>query len=152
MNEMISSVTEKFSLAGTGHKIEFVANDDLPLMKVDAGLMEQVLNNLIHNAIQYTPPATTIHIEDAFRSDSCIITIADNGGGFPPAEINFVFDKFYRLPGTKSGGTGLGLSIARGFVEAHKGQIILENNRDGGATFTITLPAEASFINKLKNE
>jgi two-component system sensor histidine kinase KdpD len=66
--------------------------------------------------------------------------------GFPSAEIEDVFDKFYRLKYSKAGGTGLGLSIVKGFVEALKGRISLENRSTGGAKFTITLPAEISYL------
>lgn len=71
-----------------------------------------------------------------------VIVISDNGPGFPAEALNKLFDKFYRVPGTCTGGTGLGLSIARGFVEAHKGNIGVSNKPNGGAQFIIRLPAE----------
>ena len=66
--------------------------------------------------------------------------------------MQFAFDKFYRLPNSKTGGTGLGLSIVKGFVEAHNGTIELKNNEPQGAVFLISIPAETSYINSLKNE
>jgi len=63
-----------------------------------------------------------------------------------------VFEKFYRSPNTKRGGIGLGLSVVKGFVEAHNGKVKLENNKNGGATFTVEIPAETSFLNNLKDE
>lgn len=152
INELIFSVLQKLSTASVNHKIAFEPNEKLPLFKLDAGLMEQVLHNIIHNGIQYTDDGSTIKIEVVNQNDSCIILISDNGKGFPEKEIEFVFDKFYRLPQTKSGGSGLGLSIAKGFVEAHNGKIKLQNNKQGGAEFTITVPVETSFINNLKND
>ncbi|MCU0333066.1 MAG: ATP-binding protein, partial [Ignavibacteriaceae bacterium] len=71
-----------------------------------------------------------------------VITISDNGAGFPEGELKNIFKKFYRIPGTKAGGTGLGLSIAKGFIEAHGGSIIAKNNESGGAKFIISLPVE----------
>ncbi len=66
----------------------------------------------------------------------------DRGPGFPEKEISLIFNKFYRVEGSKAGGTGLGLSIAKGFVEAHKGTITVENRQNGGAKFTIKIPTE----------
>jgi len=80
------------------------------------------------------------------------LVVEDNGNGFPEDEKENVFEKFYRLKNSKTGGTGLGLSIVKGFVEAHNGTIILENNKTGGAKFTIVIPAEALATNNLRNE
>jgi two-component system sensor histidine kinase KdpD len=107
---------------------------------------------LISNAVNHTPLDSKITIQADTRDDSLIITVADNGPGFPQKEIDKVFDKFYRLEGSKPGGTGLGLSIARGFVEAHNGTITLENLPVCGAKFTITIPSEISYLSGLKNE
>ena len=73
------------------------------------------------------------------------IIVEDNGDGFPPGEIENVFDKFYRLKSSRTGGTGLGLSIAKGFTEALMGNIKLENVATGGARFTIELPCKTSY-------
>lgn len=80
------------------------------------------------------------------------ITIADDGQGFPDAEIDKVFDKFYRLQHSKTGGTGLGLSIVKGFVEAQYGQVSLENKEDGGALFTLEFPAVIMHTKKISHE
>ena len=80
------------------------------------------------------------------------IIIEDNGRGFPANEIDFVFDKFYRLKNSKPGGTGLGLSIVKGFTEAMNGSIQLQNKITGGAKFIINIPAETSYLKNLKNE
>jgi two-component system sensor histidine kinase KdpD len=73
-----------------------------------------------------------------------VIDDDDSGNGFPPDEIEKVFNKFYRLKDSKTGGTGLGLSIVKGFVEAHNGIVYLENLPEGGARFRIEIPAEIS--------
>lgn len=151
VNELIHSVIQKNQVSAH-HQLVFTANEHLPLFKLDIGLIEQVVYNLIYNAVQYTPENTRIEINASYQSGKCIITIADHGKGFPEKEMERVFEKFYRLPNTKTGGSGLGLSISQGFVEAHKGTIQLQNNTHGGATFTIELPAETSFLNNLKNE
>ena len=152
VNELIFSVLQKYSQIRNDHRIFFEPKDNLPFLKLDVGLMEQVLYNIIHNAIQYTPENSEITISVTIQSENCVIEISDNGNGFPASEIEFAFDKFYRLPHTKTGGSGLGLSIVKGFIEAHNGFIQLENNKEGGARFIITIPAETTFINNLKNE
>lgn len=151
VNELIYSVVSKITITAS-HQMVVKTCENLPLFKVDAGLIEQVIHNLVHNAIQYTPENTVIEIYTAYINDKCIIKIDDNGKGFPEKEISRAFEKFYRLPNTKTGGIGLGLSISKGFIDAHNGTIILENNKKGGATFIIELPAETSFLNNLKNE
>jgi two-component system sensor histidine kinase KdpD len=151
-NELIFSVVQKLQLSINKHIIKFETDVTLPLFKLDVGLIEQILQNIIHNAILYTPDNSTITLGTYYCDGNCVFTIADNGKGFPENEIQFVFDKFYRLPNSKVGGTGLGLSIAKGFTEAHHGKITLENLKTGGAKFNISIPTETSYINNLKNE
>jgi len=126
--------------------------DQLPLFKLDFGLMEQVFYNLILNVTQHTPEDTVITIQANCVRDRLLLIIADNGNGFPEKEIDKVFDKFYRLKGSAVGGTGLGLSIVKGFVEAHDGTIKLENLPVRGSKFTIEILTEKSYVNKLKDE
>lgn len=151
LNELIHSVIQKIS-ATNNHTIEFSPDEKLPLFKLDGGLIEQVIHNLLHNAIQYTPEHTSIQIKAMHQSDLCVITVVDNGQGVPEKDLALVFDKFYRVAHSRSGGSGLGLSIVKGFVEAHKGTVLLRNNPQGGATVTVEIPAETSYINNLKNE
>jgi two-component system sensor histidine kinase KdpD len=134
------------------YRVTVLVPDHFPLFKLDFGLMEQVLYNLISNAAIHTPEESTITIQANCVNDKLIITVADNGPGFPQEEIDKVFDKFYRLHGTRTGGTGLGLSIARGFVEAHGGIIRLRNLPVCGAQFTIEIATETSYLTGLKNE
>jgi len=82
--------------------------------------------------------------------EKLILTVEDNGPGFPKNEIENVFEKFYRLKNSATGGTGLGLSIVKGFIEAHNGTIKLTNIQAGGARFTIEIPAETSYIQSEK--
>jgi two-component system sensor histidine kinase KdpD len=165
INELIYAVLKKLDGASNHRLFKISVADDLSLFKLDFGLMEQVLYNILSNAIQYTPEGTTVLI-DAHSADyitidkmgveitatKLILSISDNGNGFPSSEIERVFDKFYRLQNSKAGGTGLGLSIAKGFVEAHNGTIKVQNWKGGGAEFIIEIPAETSYINALKNE
>jgi two-component system sensor histidine kinase KdpD len=153
INELIYKTIDRLGEYSKHHVLNIELLDNLPLFKLDEGLMEQVLYNLIFNAITYTPEASIITIKAECKEHKyCIITIEDDGQGFPESEITKVFDKFYRLDHSKTGGTGLGLSIAKGFVEAHGGTILLENAALGGARFIITIPTEVSYANELKNE
>jgi two-component system sensor histidine kinase KdpD len=126
--------------------------EQLPLFRLDFGLMEQVFYNLLINATQHTPEETVITIQANCVRNRLLLVIADNGNGFPEKEIDKVFDKFYRLKGSAVGGTGLGLSIVKGFVEAHNGTIQLENLHVRGSKFTIEILTEKSYVNKLKDE
>lgn len=153
MNELTHKVIQDFEDESSGHIIVFDSEDSLPFFKLDPGLMEQVLKNILHNAIQYTPVGSTIKINIDHSANNFILTISDNGPGFPEDKLGRVFEKFYRMPRTVTGGTGLGLSIVKGFVEAHNGDVSLENNNKGhGAIFRITIPAEVSHLNVIENE
>lgn len=79
------------------------------------------------------------------------MSVADQGDGFSASELTHIFDKFYRGKSLRTGGTGLGLSIVKGFVEAHKGTVTVNNNPSGGALFTITIPIETAAIDGLNN-
>lgn len=151
MNELINSVIRKNTL-NSKRTVEFIPDDKLPLFKVDEGLVEQALFNIIHNALQYTPEQAKVKIWVSHMDNNCVIKIWDNGPGIPNEDLPYIFEKFYRVPNSKTGGSGLGLSIAKGFIEAHNGRIKLENNSSKGVNFTIHIPAESSYINSLKNE
>lgn len=150
INELVYNVLQKITPGA--HKIIFREEETLPLFKLDIGFTEQILLNLVHNAVQYTPAGSQIEIRLKHESEACIINISDNGKGIPEAEIPLLFDKFYRLPHSKSGGSGLGLSIVKGFAEAQNGSVHLSNNQQGGATFTVMIPAETTYLNNLKHE
>lgn len=151
INELIYLTLNKISNSNE-HNIQFNSDENLPYFKIDMGLMEQVIHILIQNAVNYTPIGSKIEINSKEENDYLIIEIKDNGNGFPEDKLEKVFEKFYRLPNSKTGGTGLGLSIAKGFVEAHSGTIQLINNPNGGAEFTLKIPCETSYLKNLKNE
>ena len=152
VNELIYASIKHMEDHSDDHKIVVQVKENLPLFKLDVGLMEQVLYNLISNAIIYTPVNSTVIITADCAGNNCIIIVEDDGKGFPAEEKEKAFEKFYRLKYSKTGGTGLGLSIAKGFVEAHNGTIRLESSNSGGAKFTIEIPTEISSLNDLKNE
>ena len=152
INEMVHDVVGSLKENLEDRAVVIQIQDNIPYFKLDFGLMEQVLHNLIHNAALYIPKYCAITVKAACHDEKLILIVEDNGNGFPEDEIEKVFDKFYRLRNTDTGGTGLGLSIVKGFIEAHNGKIKLQNIPDGGAKFTIEIPTETSYINNLKNE
>lgn len=143
VNELVYKVVHQLEPYLQNFRISIDIPDDLPLFRLDFGIMEQVLYNLIYNAAIHTPPETTITIQAAYRG-KLIITVADNGRGFPEEDFESVFNRFYQPPGSKSTSTGLGLSIVKGFVEAHNGTIRIENLPVCGAMFTIEIDTENS--------
>ncbi len=152
LNELVYTVINRLDDELSKHLIAVDIPENFPLFKLDSGLMEHVLFNLVYNATKYTPPGTCIKVIVKTIHEICIIVVEDNGPGFPADEISLAFDKFFRLKNSKAGGTGLGLSIVKGFVEAHKGTVRLENSTNGGARFILKIPAEISYIKNLKNE
>ena len=122
--------------------LHLVIPEDMPLVRIDFGLMEQVLYNLLYNSTQYASSSPNLRLKIFYDNNNLVIQVMDRGPGFPPGEIGHIFDKFYRVEGSMAGGTGLGLSISRGFVEAHNGTIKAENRQNGGAKFTITIPSD----------
>jgi two-component system sensor histidine kinase KdpD len=152
VRELIYTTVQRFEPAILKFRVDVFVDDNMPLVKLDFGLMEQVLHNLISNAMQHTPEGTDIIIKADYFEKGLVIEVSDSGKGFPEADIHKVFEKFYRVQGSKPGGTGLGLSIVKGFVEAHHGTVGLKNLPLRGAVFSITIPTEATYINKLKNE
>jgi two-component system sensor histidine kinase KdpD len=117
--------------------------DKLPMIRADINLLRQALINVLHNSVVYSPPASPILISAfTFSQGKVAIRVRDFGPGVSPVLLPRIFDKFYRLPGTKSGGTGLGLTIARAIVEAHKGTVMAENAEGGGLQITFVINAE----------
>ena len=152
INDLIYKTLQRLESNLQKYKVEVDVPDNLPLFKLDFGLMEQVVYNLIINVTQHTPEDTLITIQADCIKDKLVVTIADNGFGFPEQEIDKAFDKFYRIKGSLPGGTGLGLSIVKGFVEAHNGSIKLENLPLRGSKFSIEILTEKSHVNRLKDE
>jgi len=143
-NDLVNVVMRNLVKELTFHKIHLQLAPELPLVRMDFVLMEQALANILLNAAQHTPAGTTITIRTAVADQQLAFVIEDEGVGFPSETLEHIFDKFYRVPKTKTGGTGLGLSIARGFVEAHGGAINAENRLEKGARFIIGLPVADS--------
>jgi len=143
LGEVVGSALERAAKILAQHRVEVDLAADLPMVELDAVLFEQALFNLLDNAAKYAPPATTISVRSRRDDRSVHLDLIDEGSGIPPADLDRIFDKFYRAQKTDQvrAGTGLGLAISRGFVEALHGTLTAGNRTDRiGAVFTITLP------------
>jgi two-component system sensor histidine kinase KdpD len=151
VQDLINKVSETLKQELSNYKFIQEIPEDMPLVYIDFGLMEQVLHNLILNATQYAPEGTTISVSFLYHPDGKLkIKVMDQGKGFNPSEFNLLFNKFYRGEKALSGGTGLGLSIVKGFVEAQGGVVSAENKDDGGAVITVEIPVDISEMTQDK--
>jgi two-component system sensor histidine kinase KdpD len=143
VREIVGSALRRAAKILARHQIELELAADLPMLELDPVLFEQVLFNLLDNAGKYAPAGSTIRVHGWRENESIMLQILDEGEGIPPADLEHIFDKFYRAQKGDQvrAGTGLGLAISRGFVEALKGTIVAANRNDrSGAVFTIRLP------------
>jgi two-component system, OmpR family, sensor histidine kinase KdpD len=123
------------------------ASEDLPPVELDYVEIDQVLSNLIENAVKYTPAGTPIAVSVRPHASEVIVEVEDRGPGVPPADLSRLFEPFYRSDtgGPRPRGSGLGLAVVRGLVEAHGGRVWAEN-RPGGARFAFALPVSPTAI------
>ncbi|MER8831928.1 sensor histidine kinase KdpD [Mesorhizobium sp. M0909] len=148
LGDIVGSALHRARKIVREHKTEIDIPSDLPMLRVDPVLFEQVLFNLLDNAAKYAPPGSTIRLQAWADNGFIILQIMDEGPGIPPADLERVFDTFYRVRKGDQvrAGTGLGLSICRGFIEAMGGTLSAANRSDrSGAVFTIKMqlvPAE----------
>jgi two-component system sensor histidine kinase KdpD len=144
ISDVINKVINSFG-DFTDRKIFYLQSIyDIPLYKTDGGILEQIIYNILHNAIEHTPFEAMITIEVHGEEGQLNLILEDNGNGFPEEELDNVFEKFYRLSTSKTGGVGLGLSIVKGLTEALNGTVKLEN-KVKGARFTIEIPCETLY-------
>ena len=154
INELIQDVVARMQPVLQGRVVHTDLPADLPPVKLDYLQIDQVLTNLLENAVRYTPAESPIDIGVRLDGEYMLISVADRGPGIPAADLDRVFDKFYRVmetqtKATRTTGSGLGLAVCKGLVEAHGGRIWVENRQGGGAIFQFTLPlGEAEGIKK----
>ncbi|MGR7994853.1 DUF4118 domain-containing protein [Xanthobacter sp. ZOL 2024] len=144
--DMVGAALRRAEKILAGHRVEVDIASDLPMVKADAVLFEQVVFNLLDNAAKYAPAGSLVRITGRREGADLAIRVMDEGPGIPEADLERVFDSFYRVRKTDHvrAGTGLGLSICRGFVEAMGGTITVANRRErSGALFTLRLPLAA---------
>ncbi len=168
LEEVVGAALTRLDERLRSHPVTTHVPADLPLVPLDSVLIEQVLVNLLENAIKYTPAGSPIDISVSITVSQVLVQVADRGPGIPPGDEERVFDKFYQVSrarrergvfdartgtgvpdsnpgrGASNGGdgVGLGLTVCRGIVQAHGGRIWVENREGGGACFQFTLPLE----------
>jgi two-component system, OmpR family, sensor histidine kinase KdpD len=146
LSDVIGSALRRAEHVLHHHTVTISLASDLPLLKLDPVLFEQVLFNILDNAGKYAPGGSLVEVRAEALSGLVRLEIADEGDGIPPEDLDRIFDKFYRVQASdrKRAGTGLGLPISRGFVEVMGGTITAANRMDrSGAVFTIIFPIPA---------
>jgi two-component system sensor histidine kinase KdpD len=144
LGELVGTALRRTARSLAGHRVEVDLAGDLPLLELDPVLFEQVLVNLLDNAAKYAPAGSTVTVAARALEGKVVVEVRDEGPGIPEAELERVFDKFYRVRRGDRGpaGTGLGLAICRGFVAALGGTIRAASRPDRpGAVLTIELPS-----------
>ena len=138
--------TARLKAESKGLRLTVGLPEDLPAVRGDAVQLGEVLQNLIDNALQYTPPGGRIDVTAYSNGHEVIFTVADTGIGIPEADLERIFERFYRVDAARSreaGGTGLGLSIARHIVDAHGGRIWVESAVGQGSRFRFSIDSAA---------
>jgi two-component system sensor histidine kinase KdpD len=141
VQEIIGSALHHMDQRLQGRPIKTHIPSDLPMIEADSTALDQVISNLLDNAVEYTPLGSPIDITASARNGEVAIEVADRGPGLPAGTEDRVFQKFFRIehPASKRG-LGLGLAICQGIVGAHGGKITASNRPGGGAVFRIALP------------
>ena len=141
LEEVVGAVLNRPEFRADIARIQVHLPDNLPPVAMDPVLMEQVLSNLLDNALKYAPPGSPVEIEAWVADGSFTLAVADRGPGLAPGEEDRIFDKLARgSAGSRRPGAGLGLAICKGIVTAHGGRIEAVNRGQGGARFRVALP------------
>jgi two-component system sensor histidine kinase KdpD len=145
LGEIAGTVLDRLSGPLARHRVMLDLPADLPLVRVDATLIEQALGNLLENAAKHTPAGTLVRLRATARDAALTVSVEDFGPGLLPEDFKRVFAKFHRGAAEGSaGGIGLGLAICRAIVALHQGRIWAEQLPGGGTAFRFTLPLEAA--------
>jgi len=141
VEEVVGSALQAMQAALAGFDVRTELPPGLPMVNLDAVLIERVLCNLLENAAKYTPPGSLIRLAARVQGEELLLTVADNGPGLPPGREEALFEKFTRARSESSiPGVGLGLAICRAIMQAHGGRIWAERSALGGAAFVLALP------------
>jgi two-component system sensor histidine kinase KdpD len=143
LEEVVGAALTRVEPLLAGREIATVIPADFPMVPLDTVLVEQVLVNILENALKYTPHDSPVSISARLDGGAAVVEVADRGPGVPPADLEKVFEKFYRSPRVGGvSGAGLGLAICRAIIAVHGGRMWAANREGGGAAFCFTLPIE----------
>jgi two-component system sensor histidine kinase KdpD len=145
VEEVVAEAVSRIKKLTANHTLKINIPDDLIMLPMDGILIEQVLINLIDNAIKYTSYGTTIEMKIRMDGEQVAFEVSDNGLGIPEENLNLIFNRFYTTTAINNAGrhgTGLGLAICKSIITAHNGEITAFNNPSGGATFRFILPVK----------
>lgn len=144
---LVERVVDRFQpqLISSQIALDLSRPEKCPSFSLDPGRIEQILGNILSNAMRYTPPGGNIHVNLNCSPSGIQLKVHDSGPGIPEEALPYIFERFYRVDKSRSrseGGSGLGLAIARQLARAHGGTLTAENDPQGGAIFTLTIPNE----------
>lgn len=145
IEEIVGEAVSRIKKLSSNHTIKINIPEELIIIPMDGMLIEQVLINLIDNAIKYTPYESTIEVKVYLINNKVVFEVSDNGGGIKEENKEVIFDRFYSNAlgnDTEKRGTGLGLAICKSIIAAHDGEISVFNNFSGGATFRFILDSK----------
>ncbi len=144
VEEIVAEAVSRVKKRAGQHEIEIKIPQELMMIPMDGTLIEQVLVNLLDNAIKHTPAGSSIAITVREEGSKAVFEVGDNGNGIPENDLPFIFDRYFTRPSgsAKRHSIGIGLSICKSIVETHGGIIIAQNKASGGAIFRFTLPME----------
>jgi two-component system, OmpR family, sensor histidine kinase KdpD len=147
LDELVEGAIRRVEPLLAGRPFKVLLARDLPPISVDGMQLQQVLVNLLDNAIKFSPPESPIQLTAALAGDSLEMRVTNTGEGIPPNELDQIFDRFYRVESGQSSatpGTGLGLAICKGIIEAHGGSIFAQSVPGGETTILFRIPLDAS--------
>ncbi len=145
LEQLARHMVEKYSVEAQQHPIALSFPANFPLVRGDAARLENVLSNLINNALKYSPPGEPIEVAGRVSPNEVIVTVSDRGIGIPLDEQGRIFERFYRVDdqlSRQTQGSGLGLYLAKAIIEAHRGRIWVQSTPGQGASFSFALPKE----------
>lgn len=153
-SEIVEAAARQVEHSLTAHRLEIDAGTERALVRLDPRLTSAALAHLLENAAQYSPPGSTIAVKVTLSSDEVQVAVRDHGVGIAREDIDHLFERFYRGVEARQQrfGTGMGLAITRGLLAAEGGRVWAENDREGGAVFTIAVPAESRIAAALEGE
>jgi heavy metal sensor kinase len=146
LHEVAEAVAAKFAMVADGRGVRLDAGGEAAVVEGDPSRLEQVVSNLVDNAVKFSTAGSTVHISSWHDGREAGLTVTDGGPGIPAEALPRVFDRFYRVDASRSrngGGSGLGLAICREIVDAHGGRLRAASTPGSGSTFTISLAAAA---------